>query len=263
MKRPRSASCWLESVNPIAARAAPCGWPGQHHRMHPARDRHPEQRQHSHLPYVLPFGVFLALLAISPHLGFLGVWEYPLRVAILTVVVAIWSRDVLDFRVRSPLLTLAVGVAVFIIWIAPEKLIEGYRQHWLFSNPITGPVATSITPEHRSDWIVLLFRSIRAAVLVPIIEELFWRAWLMRWLIRSDFQSVPLGAWTWSSMAITAALFGAEHGPYWEVGVIAGLAYNFLMVRTKSLGDCILAHAVTNGILSAWVISTGDWHLWG
>ena len=61
---------------------------------------------------------------------------------------------------------------------------------------------------------------------------------------------------------MTAALFAAEHGPYWEVGLLAGIAYNWLMIRTRSLGDCILAHAVTNGILCWYVLATGQWQYW-
>ena len=69
---------------------------------------------------------------------------------------------------------------------------------------------------------------------MPIIEELFWRAWLMRWLVSADFENVPLGTYTPSSMWISSLLFASEHGPYWEVGLIAERAYNLLMVRTKS-----------------------------
>ena len=221
------------------------------------------QAPSSSLPYVLPFATFIAILAASPYLTFVGVWEYPLRVAVLATVLFTCSRHLIDFRVRSPLLTVTAGVVVFLIWVAPEHLFPGYRHHWAFSNALTGSLTSSISDNHRTDWIVLLFRSVRAAVLVPIIEELFWRGWLMRWLIQPQFATVPLGAWTCSSMCISALLFASEHGPYWEVGLLAGLAYNFLMVLTRSLGDCIFAHAVTNGLLSAYVISTGKWQYWG
>ena len=84
----------------------------------------------------------------------------------------------------------------------------------------------------------------------------------MRWLVKDDFASVPLGTYTPRSFWITAVLFAAEHGPYWEVGLIAGIIYNWLMIRTRSIGDCILAHAITNAILSAFVIATGRWEYW-
>lgn len=231
--------------------------------MTPATQPQAVHTGNPHLPYVVPFAAFLAILAISSQLQFLGVWEYPIRVAVLGAIVWVFSRHVVDFRVNAPVLSISLGVGVFAIWVAPESLFPDYRSHWLFSNSITGTVTTSLDSTHRENWIVLVFRTVRAAILVPIIEELFWRAWLMRWLINPNFTAVPLGTWTVSSMLISAALFASEHGPYWEVGLIAGFAYNFLMVRTRSLGDCILSHAVTNCVLSAYVIATGQWHYWG
>ena len=60
----------------------------------------------------------------------------------------------------------------------------------------------------------------------------------------------------------TALLFASEHGAMWDVGLAAGLLYNFWMRRTRSLGDLILAHAVTNACLSAYVLSRGRWEYW-
>jgi hypothetical protein len=34
------------------------------------------------------------------------------------------------------------------------------------------------------------------------------------------------------------------------------------MVRTRNLGDLILAHAVTNACLCAWVLATGRFEYW-
>jgi CAAX prenyl protease-like protein len=157
---------------------------------------------------------------------------------------------------------LLLGLAVFAAWVAPDLLFPGYRSHWLFQNAVTGTLQSSLTESARGDGLVLALRALRAVVLVPVIEELFWRAWLMRWLINPDFRKVALGTFSIASFAVTAFLFGSEHGPYWEVGVVAGVAYNWWMVRTHSLGDCILAHAVTNACLSVFVLVTGKWEYW-
>jgi uncharacterized protein len=105
-------------------------------------------------------------------------------------------------------------------------------------------------------------RILRAVVLVPIIEELFWRGWLMRWLIHPRFETVKLGAFRPLSFGVTAILFASEHGPYWDVGLVTGILYNWWMVRTKTLGDCILAHAVTNACLCGYVVATHRWEYW-
>ena len=107
-----------------------------------------------------------------------------------------------------------------------------------------------------------MFRIIRSVLLVPIIEELFWRAWALRWVARNDFEALPLGSYTRTSFVIVAFLFAAEHGPYWEVGLICGLIYNWWMGKTKSLGDLIFTHAVTNGCLCAYVLIAKKWEYW-
>jgi CAAX prenyl protease-like protein len=153
-------------------------------------------------------------------------------------------------------------VAVFALWIAPDLLFPGYRQHWLFENFITGSAKSTLATDALMQPAVLILRTLRAVVIVPIVEELFWRGWLMRWLIAPDFRSVPLGAYTAQAFWVVAVLFASEHGAYWDVGLMAGIVYNWWMLRTRSLGDLILAHAVTNACLSAYVIVAKKWEYW-
>ncbi len=172
------------------------------------------------------------------------------------------ARPVVDLRVRNTTATLAIGVLVFIVWIAPDLLFPNYRHFWLFENAVTGKAASSFSNHADLTPAVLALRMIRAVIIVPITEELFWRAWLMRWIIDQDFEKVPLGKYTAASFWTVALLFASEHGSYWDVGLAAGIIYNWWMVRTRSLGDLILAHAVTNFILGAYVIATGKWEYW-
>jgi CAAX prenyl protease-like protein len=208
--------------------------------------------------------VFLLLLVVGPQLG-LGIWEYPFRFFALAAVLWVTSRNVVDLRCAAPALSVIVGIAVFGLWILPDLLWPGYRQSWLFTNSLTGAPETSIpSAELMSPMspMVLLFRVLRAVVIVPIVEELFWRGWLMRWLIDHDFKRVPLGTYAPGAFWITAVLFASEHGPYWDVGLVAGIIYNWWMVRTRRLGDCIVAHAVTNAVLCGYVLWSGRWEYW-
>lgn len=84
----------------------------------------------------------------------------------------------------------------------------------------------------------------------------------MRWLIHNDFHRVPLGTYAPFAFWTTAVLFAAEHGSYWDVGLLTGIIYNFWMIRTKSVANCILMHAVTNAILSGYVIAAAQWQYW-
>lgn len=208
----------------------------------------------------------MALLAVHSVLPLPDLADQILRVTVMTVVLwfVVFRRDrpVIDLRVRHLVTTLAIGILVFVVWIAPDLLVKGYRHFWLFDNALVGKAATSFESPVTLSWPVLALRLIRAVIIVPIVEELFWRAWLMRWLIDNDFEKVPLGKYSAQAFWIVAALFASEHGSYWDVGLAAGIIYNWWMVRTRSLGDLILAHAVTNGILGAYVIAFGKWEYW-
>lgn len=204
----------------------------------------------------------MIFLAVFPRLPIDARTEGCLRVCLLAAICYIcWPRT-LAIRPRFWLASTAIGIAVFILWIVPDLLFPGYRQSVFFSNSIVGHVHSSIPPDQlRSPWI-LAWRTARAVVIVPIVEELFWRAWLMRWLIKTDFQKVPLGTYAPAAFWLTAILFASEHGPYWDVGLITGVIYNWWMIRTKSVADCILMHAVTNAVLSGYVIAMGQWQYW-
>jgi len=181
---------------------------------------------------------------------------------VMTIIIATISRPAIDLRVRRPFATLAIGIAVFLIWIAPDHLIPGYRSHWLFTNSITGQVKAGLPESARSGVLILALRFLRAAAIVPIAEELFWRGWLLRWLISPKFTGIELGTYSSQAFWIASILFAAEHGPFWDVGLVAGVIYNWWMVRTKSLGDLILAHAITNACLGVFVIAAGKWEYW-
>jgi len=214
------------------------------------------------LPYIAPFAVFMGLLALH------SVWPLPdltdqiLRVTVMAAVLWFVARPVIDLRVQHVAATLAIGIGVFALWIAPDVLIPGYRHFWLFENAVTGKAATSLSSSAVMSPPVLVLRMVRSVIIVPIVEELFWRAWLMRWIIDNDFEKVPLGKYAPAAFWMVAILFASEHGPYWDVGLATGVIYNWWMVRTKSLGDLILAHAVTNFALGAYVIAAGKWEYW-
>jgi CAAX prenyl protease-like protein len=212
--------------------------------------------------YVAPFAAFLALLALQ------SVWPLPdladqvARISVVGLVIIVASRRFLDFHVRQWVPVVAAGALIFALWVSPDLLFPGYRHSILFENSFAGKVASSLSRDGRDSAAVLALRVVRAVVIVPIAEELFWRGWLMRWLIKPDFQKVRLGSYTAASFWIVAALFATEHGPYWDVGLAAGVVFNGLMLRTRSLGDLIFSHAIANACLCAYVLATGKWEYW-
>jgi hypothetical protein len=214
------------------------------------------------VPYVVPFAIFLGFLALRSVFPLPELTDQVLRLVVLTLVLIFVARPVIDLRVQRAGASVLLGVAVFALWIAPDLLFPGYRHHWLFENSITGSAKSTLAGDAQMQPAVLILRSLRAVVIVPIVEELFWRGWLMRWLIAADFRSVPLGAYTAQAFWVVAGLFASEHGAYWDVGLMAGIAYNWWMLRTRNLADCMLAHGVTNFCLGLFVIIRGQWQYW-
>lgn len=212
------------------------------------------------MPWVAPFAAYMVFLALGRYLPL--EFEYPVRIAVVVAILGFVSRRVIDWRMVRPLESVAVGVAVFLIWIGPDVLVPGWRSHWLFTNSFLGS-PTSTAPDHlkSSVWFIAV-RFFGCAAVVPLMEELFWRGWLARWVIDQDFERVALGTYTTATLLITSALFASEHGVYWDVGLAAGLLYNLWMRWTKSVGDLVLAHSVTNACLSVYVLRTGKWEYW-
>lgn len=210
------------------------------------------------LAWVLPFGLFVGFLALQAWVP-TPQW---LRLALELALFLTISRAPLSVKPARPLWSIGLGVAVFLIWVGPDQLFPAYREWLPFHNSVVGQ-AIGTTPEaERHNATFLLFRVLVSVIAVPILEELFWRGFLMRWLINRDFRRVPLGAYSAGAFWIVALLFASEHGPYWDVGLITGLIYNWWMVRTRNLWDCILAHAVTNACLAAFVIYVNQWQYW-
>jgi CAAX prenyl protease-like protein len=220
---------------------------------------------------IIPFAVFMAFIGLEELLRFLDhsgvlivpattfLYLYPFRaVAAGLTLVILWHwygeirlRDFLNFK--ETILSLATGLVVFILWIGMPWTVD-----------IVG-ASTGYNPTLVSDFFtrstLIFIRILGAILVVPVMEELFWRSFLLRYLISHDFQQVGIGRYTFSSFLIGSLLFGLEHDLF-LAGVMAGAAYNLLLYRTKSLTQCILAHCVTNLLLGIYVIQTARWDLW-
>ena len=211
--------------------------------------------------YIAPFITYVGIMGIEHWLHLPVQTSYIVR-CLATLAVLLWvSRAALDFQPSRVAGSIALGIAVFVIWIGPDLLFH-YRHFWLFENSIFGTADSSVPAELKASLMFRVVRTLGCTLLVPVVEELFWRGWMMRWLIDNHFTKVPLGTYAPMAFWTVAAIFASEHGPYWEVGLAAGILYNWWMVRTHRLADCILAHAVTNGLLSAYVLAADQWQYW-
>jgi CAAX prenyl protease-like protein len=203
------------------------------------------------------------MMALDPVLrpllspGFDGRWLYGVRVLLaLVALVALWRHyteltDPSAARVTDWALSLGVGAAVFALWIHLDFKPVALTSSGGF-DPYTGVDL---------DLGLLAVRLAGATLIVPVMEELFWRSFILRWLHHPRFLSVDPTAVGLRALIISSALFATEHR-LWFAGLLAGLAYGWLFQRSGNLWVPVVAHAVTNGLLGVYVVATGTWSFW-
>ncbi len=208
-------------------------------------------------PYLVPFLTVLAVTmvtgAFSHPDGF--DWFYPIRV--LAAVGALWlfRRAYRALPWSCSWQAAGIGAVTAAVWIL-SALIRG--------EPTTSaawpaqlaqlPVPTAVV------WLFL--RAVGYVVTVPIVEELAFRGYLTRRLMAEDFESLPLGHFSWPGFLVSSVVFGLLHGSNWLAGCLAGMLFALALYRRRSMGDAVLAHATANGLLAGCAAITGHWHLW-
>ncbi len=223
---------------------------------------------------ILPFAAYLGFLALGQLIAWVAgtvpsgpawtahadLWLYPVKTAVvLGLLVYFWPtyKELKGkaFVIPQDLLwAVSVGIAVYAAWVRMDWpwAIQGDGQAPGYDPFRAGP-----------GWGTALAgaRLFGASVVVPIMEELFWRSFLVRYLISPQFESVRLGTLTPLSFVATVVLFGLEHD-LWLAGMMAGVAYTLLLKATGRLWPCILAHGVTNLALGIHVLVTEEWKWW-
>ena len=209
--------------------------------------------QHSWLPYVAPFALFCALTEVQQLAPGSVLWVYPLKTVLTGASIVALARWLKAPGEPFAFAAAAVGVAILAMWILSDGLYPLLGTSTVF-NPYR-----ELHGSQAYAWIAL--RLLGAAVVVPIAEEFFWRGFLIRWLVGSDFRAVRMGTFTWFSFLATSALFAVEHDR-WLAGLLAGVAFNVLYYRTRSLKACIIAHGTTNLGLGIYVLASHQWRFW-
>jgi CAAX prenyl protease-like protein len=215
---------------------------------------------------VAPFGAFMALLflrqmaPVDNSWGFDTRWLYGLQVLIVGGLLLVWWRDYGELArqqlptAREALLAVAVGAAVFALWIQLDA-------PWMTLSVDAAPAFVGRGADGQLNWPLIAVRTLGAALLVPVMEELFWRSFLMRWVQNPVFEGVQPLTVGLRAIVISTFLFVLAH-TLWLAAIVAGLAYALLYIRSGKLWLPVIAHAVTNGALAVWVVATGNWQFW-
>ena len=110
---------------------------------------------------------------------------------------------------------------------------------------------------------MLAARFTRLVIVVPLVEEIFWRGFLLRYLVREDFTAIPFGSSNRFSFWAVVVAFTAVHAPAdWPAAFLTGILFNLIAVRTRSLAACVTAHAVANLALGVYICATKQWGFW-
>jgi hypothetical protein len=212
----------------------------------------------------VPFLLFIALLMLgsilspSESANAAASWLVVARGAIVALALVWFWPGYNELRKPSParpahwLLAVIAGFAVFLIWIYLD-------QNWAVVSRSPGFI--SRLPGGGTDWLLGLARLAGFALAVPVMEELFWRSLVLRWIEQHDFLALAPRRIGIRAFLITTALFALEHDR-WFAGAIAGMVYNGLYMRSGNLWVPIVAHLVTNGVLGLWILSTNNWQFW-
>jgi exosortase E/protease (VPEID-CTERM system) len=206
------------------------------------------------VPYLAPFLTILAAAMISRAASSGFEWLYPLRFFAAAGVLWFYRRKYAALHWRFGWNAAAIGVLVFAIWIGLD---------WARGGGVAAgipPGLSGLPAPARAGW--LIFRTLAAVVTVPMAEELAFRGFLMRRLVAADFESVDWRRFAFFPVLISSVAFGVLHGDRWLAGTIAGVLYAAALHWRGRIGDAVAAHAVTNGLLAAWVLTSGNWSLW-
>jgi len=209
---------------------------------------------------LLPFAVFVVLTSLGGWelLGPASIyWMYVLK----TLVGAwlIWEARPFIPEMRWALSweAVAAGVLVFALWVGLDgkyprlgDIGEGWNPHKQFGEGAT------------LAWLCVGVRIIGSSLVVPPIEEVFYRSLMYRYLVKIDFLQMPLNQMHGLSFIVTSMVFGLMHPDRWVAGILCGLIYQGLVIRKNRLGDAMTAHGITNLLLGLWVVWKGAWNFW-
>jgi len=213
---------------------------------------------------IAPFAVYITFLPIAKGTASLLPdadlrWVYGLQISLTGLALALFWRRYGEVHVRAAVrasdlwAAIIAGLLVFGLWINLDHPTLRF-----------GELSGGFNPRNadgRTNLLLVFARVVGAAVVVPLMEELFWRSFLARWIDRPSFLEYPPQRISIKAIAMSSALFAVEH-TLWFAGLLAGIVYATLYRRSGNLWVPVLSHAVTNGALAWWVLQTGNWQFW-
>lgn len=220
-------------------------------------EKYKDLRNRPWFPRVFPFAVFMAFIMLESIFTSDVYLIYIVKSIVVGLILLHFKGSYSEVKIAASLkdilIAVAFGILVFILWI---------NMTWDFAvigSPRDNNPYALLSKEYF--YLAIFFRICGSAIVVPVMEEIFWRSFIIRWIDNHNFLSVPIGTFTMRSFIITVLLFGSEH-TLWLAGIMAGILYNVLLYYRKSIFLCIVSHSVTNLVLGIYVLYTNKWIFW-
>ena len=209
------------------------------------------------LARVVPFAIFLGLTACQGQLGEASrYWFYLAKtVAGAWLIWSVWPV-VTEMRWVVSWEAVVVGALVFAMWVGLDGHYPKLGRAGVPWNP-----RAQFAGNPAMAWFFIAVRLAGSTLVVPPLEEMFYRSFVYRYIIKTDFESVPLGRFQLLAFVAASVLFGVEHSE-WLAGILCGFAFQGLVCWKGRLGDAMTAHALTNLLLGLWVVWKGAWNFW-
>jgi CAAX prenyl protease-like protein len=206
----------------------------------------------------LPFFIFLVGTSLQGKFGAEShFWVYSIKTLLgVFLVWAMWPI-VTEMRWAFSWEAVAIGVGVFVMWVGIDPFYPKWGKQEIVWN----------APGHFGDssplaWFFVVWRTLGSGLVVPPMEEVFYRSFLYRYIINPDIEKVPLGKYDARAFWLTVIIFAAAHPSQWLAALLCGIAYGWLVIYKKRLGDAMTSHAITNIMLGIYVAWKGAWQFW-
>ena len=219
---------------------------------------------------VAPFVLFVLITAGQGELGPESTyWLYLVKTVLGAAMIFALRSFIAEMRWAFSWEAVAVGIGVFIVWV-------GINGEWSVQTTLWHKLGLASAPKELAlpwnpiaqfgdgsalAWLFIAVRILGSTLVVPPLEEVFYRSFLYRYLASQNFMVVPLNRFALMPFVVTALVFGLAHNE-WLAGILCAAGYQWLVLRKNRLGDAMTAHAITNFLLGVWVVWRGVWNLW-
>jgi len=205
-----------------------------------------------------PFLLFLGLTFAQSAFGEEGrYWVYAGKTLVGAWMLWALKPLIMELKWSFSLQGVIAGIAVFVIWVGLDPFYPKLSADVSPWNPLQQFEGQA----QALGWFFVVVRLLGSSIVVPPLEEVFYRSFLYRYVVHQDFLKTPLSQFDLKAFLVTALIFGFSHNQ-WLAGVLCAFVYQGLVIRNNRLGDALTAHAVTNFLLGLWVVFKPAWHFW-